>query len=64
MLFWGIFYPSPPPPVMLFYAFFNIVVHADPNPHPEPLRHDSIYGRPQGTVMLKKVISFQVNTQE
>ena len=36
MLFWGI-----------FYASFNIVGHADPNPPPPvPLRHDVIYGRP------------------
>ena len=37
MLFWGIFYPPPPPPhVMLFYASFNIVGHADPNPPSPP----------------------------
>ena len=43
MQFWGIFYP--PPHVMLFYASFNIVGHADPNP-PSPLRYDVIYGQP------------------
>ena len=46
MQFWGIFTPPPPlPHVMLFYASFNIVGHADPTP-PPPLRHDVIYGRP------------------
>ena len=30
---------------MLFYASFNIVGQADPNP-PSPLQHDVIYGWP------------------
>ena len=46
MLLWGIFYPLPPPQVMLFMHPSTLLVMRTWTPLPPPLRHDVTYGRP------------------